>query len=39
MEEKDKEFFPVGAIYFMVFMIAFYAFIWFLAFKILLERG
>jgi len=39
MEEKDKEFFPVGAIYFMVLMIAFYALVWFFVFKILLERG
>ena len=39
MEEKHRDFFPIGAIYFMIFMVAFYAFIWFFVFKVLLERG
>ena len=39
MEEKHREFFPAGAVYFMIFMVAFYALIWFFVLKVLLERG
>lgn len=39
MQEKHTDFFPTGSIYFFLFMIAFYALIWFLAYAVLLERG
>jgi len=42
MNEKHnnhEEFFPVGAVYFFVFMIVFYALLWFMVYMVLLERG
>jgi len=39
MNEKHEEFFPSGAIYFFLFMIAFYALLWFMVYGVLLERG
>ena len=39
MEGKHDDFFPIGAIYFFISMIAFYALLWFGIFKVLIDRG
>lgn len=41
MNEKHEheEFFPSGAIAFFIFMMVFYAVLWFMIYWVLLERG